>query len=296
MEVTVLIGAHVSTAGGLLNAVQRGTEKGCEAIQIFNQSPRAWKPTAYTEEDFAAFKEAMADSKIQSVVIHMIYLINPAGSDRTLRRKSLASLTHAMRVGDAIDAAGVVIHPGALKGGEREPAKKRSAQMIADALSDSERCPALLENTAGNDALLGRDFAELGDLIDLAGGGDRLGLCIDTCHLHASGYDVRSKAGVEALVDEMAKDVGVDRLSYLHVNDSRDACGSNRDRHANIGEGEIGKGGFRAFLSEPRLQGTPAVLETPGPDGQGSDRAEVSLARRLWREGLRSRKQGASRK
>ncbi|MFM9043269.1 MAG: deoxyribonuclease IV, partial [bacterium] len=152
------------------------------------------------------------------------------------------------------------------------------------------------ENTAVNDALLGRDFAELGDLIDLAGGGNRLGLCIDTCHLHASGYDVKSKAGVEALVDEMATNVGVDRLSYLHVNDSRDACGSNRDRHANIGEGEIGKGGFRAFLSEPRLQGTPAVLETPGRDGQGSDRAEVSLARRLWREGLRSRKQGASQK
>ena len=100
----MLIGAHVSTAGGLLNAVQRGTDKGCEAIQIFNQSPRAWKPTSYTEEDFAAFKEAIADSKIQSVVIHMIYLINPAGSDRTLRRKSLASLTHAMRVGDRLYA------------------------------------------------------------------------------------------------------------------------------------------------------------------------------------------------
>lgn len=286
----MLIGAHVSTAGGLVNAVERGSERGCESIQIFNQSPRAWKPTAYGPEDFAEFREAMAESKIESVVIHMIYLINPAGSDRTLRRKSLQSLTHAMRVGDEIGAAGVVIHPGALKGGEREPAKKRSAQMISDALSDSRECPALLENTAGNEALLGRDFAELGDLIDLAGGGDRLGLCIDTCHLHASGYDMRSKPGIEAMVDEMESEVGLERLSYLHVNDSRDPCGSNRDRHANIGEGEIGRGGFRIFLSEPRLQGTPAVLETPGPEGQGSDRDEVALTRRLWREGLRSRK------
>ena len=285
----MLIGAHVSTAGGLDNALARGEERACEAIQIFNQSPRAWKPTNYSDDDFDSFNEAFAESSIESVVIHMIYLINPAGSDRTLRSKSLASLTHALRVGDRIGAAGVVVHPGALKGGTRPPAKKRAAKMVADALSATESCPVLLENTAGNEALLGRDFPELADLIELAGGGPRLGLCIDTCHLHASGFDMRSEEGITSMLDELDSEVGLDRLSYLHVNDSRDERGSNRDRHENLGKGKIGRAAFRTFLSEPRLAGVPAVLETPGPDKKGTDRAEVLLAKRLRNEGLKQR-------
>ncbi len=291
----MLIGAHVSTGGGLLKALERGEERRCEAIQIFNQSPRMWRPTGYTDEDFAAFREAFADSPIRSVVIHMVYLVNPATSDRELRRKSLTSLTHALRVGDGIDADGLVIHPGALKGDTREVAKKRAIGLLTEALAESERCPMLLEQTAGSPALLGRGFDELGELIRKVGGRTRrVGACLDSCHLHAEGWDVRTPDGVAAMADDFDRTVGLRRLRYLHLNDSRDERGSNRDRHAGIGEGKIGRAGFRAFLAEPRFQDLPAVLETPGPDGHGPDRREVLLTRRLWREGLRARPRGGA--
>src|SRR3954464_3247334 len=170
----MLIGAHVSTAGGLVNAVERGEERGCESIQIFNQSPRMWRPTKYGEEDFAAFREAMDASGVEAGVIHAVYLINCASRDKELRKKSLSSLAHALRIGDAIGAAGVVLHPGAQKGEPLAPSIKRSAKVIAAALKDSDSGPLLLEQTAGHKGLLGRDFDETAELIELAGGGKRL--------------------------------------------------------------------------------------------------------------------------
>src|SRR5919106_437727 len=143
---TMLIGAHVSTAGGLSLAVERGVELGCEAIQIFNQSPRMWRPTRYSEDDFAAFREAFRDSPLESVVIHALYLINCASKDRTIRRKSIASLTHALRVGDGIGADGVVLHAGARKGEPHDASVMRAAKAIRSALDDSGSCPVLLEN------------------------------------------------------------------------------------------------------------------------------------------------------
>ena len=283
----MLIGAHVSTAGGLLKVLERGEERRCEAIQIFNQSPRMWRPTRYGEEDFAAFRDAFAESPVQSVMIHMIYLVNPAGKDRELRRKSLDSLVHALRVGDRIGALGVIVHPGALKEDTRPRAKRRAVSLLKEALARTESCPIIYENTAGSPQLLGRDFEETAELIELTGAVKRLGLCIDSCHLHATGYDVRTRDGMVELVDEIDARVSLKRLRCLHLNDSRDERGSNRDRHANIGTGEIGRAGFRAFLGEPRLQDLPAVLETPGPDGHGPDRKEVQAARRLWREGVK---------
>ena len=283
----MLIGAHVSTAGGLLQALARGQERRCEAIQIFNQSPRMWRPTRYSEQDFAAFREALAASPVQTVMIHMIYLVNPAGKDRELRRKSLESLVHALRVGDGIGAIGVIVHPGALKEDTRPRAKRRAVSLLKEALSRSESCPIIYENTAGSPQLLGLDFDETAELIERTGGPKRLGLCIDSCHLHATGYDVRTPEGMVELVDEIDAKVGLKTLRCLHLNDSRDERGSNRDRHANIGKGEIGREGFRAFLGEPRLQDLPAVLETPGPDGHGPDHKEVQAARRLWREGVK---------
>ena len=280
----MLIGAHVSTGGGLLNALRRGEERACESIQIFNQSPRMWRPTRYTDEDFAAFREALEGSPIEAVAIHMIYLINPAAADREIRRKSLDSLTHALRVGDGIGALGVVVHPGALKQDTRSNARRRAVKLIKEALARSERCPIVYENTAGSPQLLGLDFDETAELIEKTGGPKRLGLCIDSCHLHATGYEVRTPEGMSELVDEIDAKVGLRQLKLLHVNDSRDERGSNRDRHAPIGKGEIGRKGLRAFLGEPRLQGVPAVLEGPGIDGRATARKDVQLARRLWRE------------
>jgi deoxyribonuclease IV len=286
----MLIGAHVSTAGGLEKAVERGTELGCEAIQIFHQSPRMWRPTKYGPEDFAAFREAMEASPVEAVAIHAVYLINCATKDAELRRKSLASLTHALRIGDGIGAAGVVLHPGAQKGEPLAPSMKRAAKVIAAALGDSESCPLLLEQTAGHKGLLGRDFDETAELIELAGGGPRLGLCLDSCHLFVQGYDVTDEASLAAILDEADAKVGLDRLRCLHVNDAAAPLGSCRDRHANVGQGEMGRRGLAAFLSEPRFEGLPATLETPGPDRKGSDRKEVALAKRLRREGLKRRK------
>jgi deoxyribonuclease IV len=285
----MLIGAHVSTGGGLVRAIERAEERRCEAIQIFNQSPRMWRPTRYSDEDFAEFREAMKNSSVEVVAIHMIYLINPAAKDREMQRKSLESLTHALRVGDGIGALGVVVHPGALKDDTRTNARKRAVKLIKEALARSEKCPIIYENTAGSPQLLGLDFDETAELIDRTGGPKRLGLCIDSCHLHATGYDVRTPEGMKELVDEIDAKVGLKQLKLLHVNDSRDKRGSNRDRHAPIGKGEIGRKGFRAFLGERRLQEVPAVLEGPGIDGHDVARKDVQLIRSLWREATRKR-------
>ena len=286
----MLIGAHVSTAGGLQSAIERGTERGCESIQIFNQSPRMWRPTKYGEEDFAAFREAMGGSPVEAVVIHAVYLINCATTDAVLRRKSLASLTHALRIGDGIGAAGVVLHPGAQKGEALGPSIKRAAKVIAAALEDSDSCPLLLEQTAGHKGLLGRDFDQTAELIELAGGGGRLGLCLDSCHLFVQGYDITDAAHLSAVLDEADEKVGLERLRCLHVNDAAAPLGSCRDRHANVGKGEMGKKGLAAFLSEPRFEGLPAPLETPGPIKKGPDRKEVAAAKRLRKAGLDARR------
>src|SRR5262245_28879771 len=166
---------------------------------------------------------------------------------------------------------------------------KRAGKTIAAALKDSERCPLLLEQTAGHKGLLGRDFDETAQLIELAGSGKRLGLCLDSCHLFVQGYDITDEAGLGAVLDEADAKVGLERLGALHVNDAAAPLGSCRDRHANIGKGEMGKRGLSAFPSEPRFEGLPATLETPGPEKKGSSKAEVTTAKRLRREGLKRR-------
>jgi deoxyribonuclease-4 len=285
----MFIGAHVSTAGGLDKAVGRGSELGCESIQIFNQSPRMWRPTNYGEDDFAAFREAIEASKVETVIIHAVYLINTATKDKDLRKKSQAALTHALRIGDGIGAAGVVLHPGSTKGDPLGPSLKRAAKVIAAALKDTDHCKLLLEQTAGHKGLIGRDFDETAQLIDLAGGGERLGLCLDSCHMFVQGYDITDEDHLAAVLDEADEKIGIDRLGAVHVNDAAVPLGAHLDRHANIGKGEMGRKGLAAFLSEPRFEGLPATLETPGPEKKGSSKAEVTLAKRLRREGLKRR-------
>jgi deoxyribonuclease-4 len=288
----MLIGAHVSQAGGLTKAVERGTERGCEAIQIFNQSPRMWRPTAYDEDDFAAFREAMDASRIESVVIHAVYLLNCASEDAEIREKSLASLIQSLRVGQAIGARGVVLHPGSAKGGDVSQAIKRAGKVIKEALSETEGCELHLEDTAGAGGTLGRSFEELADLLKAAGGGKRLAVCLDSCHLLASGYDIRTAEGLNDVLDDFDAAVGCDRLHSLHVNDSKVALGSNRDRHAIMGEGELGEKGCSVFLSEPRFEGLPCLMET-GRDGGGAAAEDVALAFKLRKRGIAARKRRA---
>jgi deoxyribonuclease IV len=285
----MLIGAHVSTGGGLPTAIERGKERGCESIQIFHQSPRMWRPTKYGEADFAAFREAMDASPVEAVIIHAVYLINCATKDKELRKKSLTSLTHALRIGDGIGARGVVLHPGSQKTDPLKPSLKRASKVIAAALEETDSCPLLIEQTAGHKGLLARDFDQTAELIELAGSGSRLGLCLDSCHLFVQGYDITDESHLGAVLDEADAKVGLDRLGAVHVNDAAVPLGACLDRHANIGKGEMGKRGLSAFLSEPRFEGLPATLETPGPEKKGSSKAEVTYAKRLRREGLKRR-------
>jgi deoxyribonuclease-4 len=282
----MLIGAHVSPAGGPANAVKRGEERGCRSIQIFNQNPRAWKARVYSDEELAAYHEAMKGSQVEAMVIHAVYLLNCASEDPEIRDKSLASLIVALNAGAQLKARGVVLHPGsALKnGGSVEEALKRAAAVIKEALAESETCPLLLEDTAGAGGTLGRSFEELATMIELAGASKRLGACLDSCHLFASGYDVRTRESLEKVIDEFDKVVGCDRLGALHVNDSMTELGSNRDRHANLGDGEIGVEGMIAFLSEPRFEGLPVIFEGPGRSGK-----EIEPVDMAWAHDLRSR-------
>jgi deoxyribonuclease IV len=297
----LLIGAHVSPAGGLPKAVERGVERGCRAIQIFNQSPRMWRPTVYRDEDVAAFREAIAGSAIDAVVIHAVYLLNCASEDPDIRAKSLASLTHSLRVGQRIGAAGVILHSGSAKTGHVGEAIARAGATIREALAESEGCELHLENTAGTGGTLGRSFDELAALLDAAGtsgtsgaagsdGGGRLGVCLDSCHLLASGYDIRTPAGMSSVLREATRKLGRGRIRSLHLNDSQTPLGSNRDRHANLGKGELGEDGCAAFLSAPGLQKLPCILETPGENREGPPRAEVELAMALRERGLKARK------
>ena len=291
----MLIGAHVSQAGGLAKAVERGTERGCRAIQIFNQSPRMWRPTAYTDDDFAEFRDALAPSRIKAVLIHAVYLLNCASEDKEIRTKSRQSLIQSLRVGDGIGAVGVVLHPGSAKQGDVSKAIKRAGTVIKQALAETAGCDLLLEDTAGAGGTLGRSFEELESLLDAAGGDQRLGLCLDSCHLLASGYDVGNPDGLSRTLQECDRHVGLDRLRSLHLNDSLTPLGSNRDRHAILGEGELGEPGCAVFLSEPRFEKLPCVLET-GTDGGAPSADDVAHAMKLRKRGVSSRARGARRR
>jgi len=286
----MLIGAHVSPAGGPANAVQRGVERRCKAIQFFNQSPRAWRPREYSADEVTAFHSALSESDVDAMLIHAVYLLNCASEDREIRDKSLTALVGAVNAGAELGAHAVVLHPGsALKDGAVEAALDRAAATIAEALKQTEGCPLHLEDTAGAGATLGRSFEELARLIEAAGDDERLGVCLDSCHLLASGYDIRTAEGLAQVLDGFDAVVGLDRLGSLHVNDSATPLGSNVDRHANLGEGELGPDGCAAFLSEPRFEGMPCVFEGPGAAGKAVEPEDIDNAWALRERGLSAR-------
>jgi deoxyribonuclease-4 len=291
----MLIGAHVSPAGGPAKAVERGVERACRSIQIFNQSPRTWKPGSYSDEQLAAYREAIEGSGVDSVLIHAVYLLNPASEDPEIREKTLASLTTSLRVGDALGADGVVLHPGSALKGEVGPAIERAGEVIREALAESDACELHLEDTAGAGGTLGRTFGELSELLKAAGGGKRLGVCLDSCHLLASGYDVTTIEGVDGVVEQFDREVGLKLLRSLHLNDSQTPLGSNRDRHAAVGKGEMGEDGCAAFLSSPAFEGLPCILETPADDQKdrgGPARDQIELMMELRERGRKARGRG----
>lgn len=292
----MLIGAHVSPAGGPAKALVRGEALGARSIQIFNQNPRAWKPGAYSPEQIESYREAFAQSPVDALLIHAVYLLNAASEDQEIRGKTLTSLIASLRAGAALGAQAVVLHPGSAKTGDVGEAVARAGAVIAEALAESDGCPLHLENTAGAGGTLGRSFGELAALIEAAGGDERLGVCLDSCHMLASGIEIRTEEALASAIDDLEAAVGPGRLGSLHLNDSQTPLGSNRDRHANVGEGEMGLEGARVFLSEPRFEGLACVLETPGRDRSGPTATELELCERLRREGLSERRNRPSAK
>jgi deoxyribonuclease-4 len=286
----VLAGAHVSTSGGIHTAIGRAVELGAESVQIFTQSPRAWRPTNHPPENIERFKEARAEAEIGAVVCHAVYLINLAATDEEIREKSRIALLHTVGVACAIEADGVVVHVGSHLGAGFEAGLETAAPALEEALT---ACAGptwlLLENSAGAGGTIGRSVDELAALVDRLGRHPRLGLCLDSCHLWVSGVAVTDPDVYAATLADVDERIGLDRLRCLHVNDAAAPLGSNRDRHASVLEGELGEG-LGTFLAHPAVQGLPAILETPGPDGHGPDAEEV---RRL--KDLHARATGATR-
>jgi len=284
----VFIGAHVSSAGGIHTAVERAVDIGADSVQVFTQSPRTWRPTNHPQENFERFKEERAAAGLGGVLCHALYLINLASTKDDFYEKSVAALANTVDVGCGIDADGVVFHIGSHLGAGIDAGLDRVVAAMRVVLDRcSETTWLLMENSAGTGGTIGRSVEELAVVFDRLDGHPRLGVCLDSCHLYASGCDVTNVDALDAVLDELEREVGLDRLRALHVNDSAAPLGSNRDRHANIEEGLLGKK-LSVFLGNPRLQGLPAVLEVAGPDGHGPNADEIAKAKKLHRAGVRA--------
>jgi deoxyribonuclease-4 len=286
----VLYGAHCS--GGIKKALERGAEIGADAVQLFAQSPRAWRFPQHAEEDLARFRERRAETGIRSVLVHALYLCNLATPDETIYAKSLDTMRSTVDAACAIEADGVVFHVGSHLGTGFEAGLERCVPAIRDVL---ERCSdttwLLLENSAGAGGTIGRSLDELAALVDALDRHPRLGICLDSCHLYVSGVDVGDPSVLAGVFADLDARIGLDRLRALHVNDAAAPLGSNRDRHANVLDGELGER-LGAFLAHPSVQGLPAVMETPGPDDHGPDAAEMKKLRDLharWAKRKRTR-------
>jgi deoxyribonuclease-4 len=284
----VLFGAHVRQTGGLLKAIERGERSGFDVIQVFTQSPRQWRPTPRDAEELAALNQRRRDSPtLVDWVCHATYLINLASPDEAQRRRSADCLTGNMQVATALGASSVILHAGSHMGAGLKARLPVIAQAITAALDATpDGCGLLLENTAGAGGTIGRSFDELAAMVDAAGGHPRLGVCLDSQHLWAAGIDFATPEGMDAVVASLDRAVGVERLRCLHLNDSKVPLGGQRDRHANLGEGEIGEAGLAAFLGHPRVQGLPALMEFEGYGGDGADKDDLDAARLLHARGL----------
>ena len=278
------IGAHVSSAKPFSAAIDRGLEIGCEAIQIFGSSSRAWAFKMPPENEIAAFNARRAESGMGAVFLHAIYLINLGNPDPAQVDKSVQSLIDYMTLAAAINADGVIFHPGSHKGQGYEQVFDQAVAAINRVLDNSPEGPYLcLENMAGMGQHIGAKFEELGGLLR-AVDNPRLRICLDTQHSFAAGYDLTTPAGVAAMIDQFDAAIGVENLAAVHANDSKRPCGSGVDRHDNIGEGLIGEPGFAGIMSHPAFQDVPFFLEVPGFDGNGPDARNIEILKNIRRQ------------
>ena len=283
------IGAHVSSAGGISKAVARGAEIGAEAIQLFGSSPQGWTFKPIPGEEIEAFRQGLAEAEIGPVFLHAIYLINMGTQNEEILEKGIQSLVNYMELAAAIGASGVIFHPGSHGGAGYDAIFPQAVSAIKRVLEHSPQGPCLmLENMAGMGQHIGAKFEDLG-LILRAVDSPRLKVCLDTQHAFAAGYDITTKPGIEAMVEEFERDVGVSNLYAVHANDSKRPCGSGVDRHDNIGEGFIGEEGFAAIMGNEAFHDVPFLLEVPGFDSpglksKGPDRKNIDILKNIRRE------------
>jgi deoxyribonuclease-4 len=273
----------MSIAGGLWQALERGHALGCGAVQIFLKNQRQWAAPLLTPDDVRAFLAARQRTGIACVFAHASYLINLASPGPEEWARAVDVFTDELERGEALGLACLVIHPGSHRGAGVEAGLTRVAAALDEATHRTAgyRIRVALENTAGGGGTLGRRFAELGALFQRAARPERLGVCIDTCHLFTAGYDIREERGWEAAVAECAEQVGLERVLAFHLNDARAGLGSGLDRHEHIGRGALGGGAFRRLLIDPRFAGVPKVLETPKEPEPVADRRNLARLRAL---------------
>lgn len=275
----IRVGVHVSIAGGLHRAVEHARELGCETMQIFSKSPRGWAARPVDPEDSDRASRLRHDLGITPLAVHASYLINLAAADPLLYEKSLSALEEELRRSRIMGADFLVLHVGSVREGQRDGIQ-RVSRALKRVLRKAPSSPILLlENTAGERGEIGSRFSELGEILDRLGS-ERVGVCLDTCHLLAAGYDITSAAGVATVIQEVDREVGLSSVRLIHANDSKKGLGCHVDRHQHIGEGGIGRNGFRAVLAHPALHSIPMVLETPKTT-EADDRRNLKTIRQL---------------
>jgi deoxyribonuclease-4 len=284
------LGAHMSIAGGLHLAIERGQALGCFAVQIFVKNQRQWAAPPLRDEDVRAFRATRRASRVRSVFAHASYLINLASPDPAAWSRAVSFFTDELERAEALGLACVAIHPGSHLGAGTAVGLDQVARAVTEVLRRTRgyRVRVALENTAGAGGSVGRTFGELGALVKRLDGARRVGVCLDTCHLFAAGYDIRTAAGYEAAMAECAREVGTARVLAFHLNDARTPLGSGLDRHEHIGRGYLGLAAFRLLLNDPRFIAVPKVLETPKDPEPTADLRNLAILRRL-RRGARLR-------
>ena len=275
------IGAHVSTSGGIENAVDRGIEIGCETIQIFGSSPQSWSFKTVPVENLVAFKSKAKEAGIGPIFLHCIYLINLGNPDPVKVEKGIGSLVNYMQLAVDIDAQGIIFHPGSHKGVGFDAILDQTVHSILSVLESSPDGPWLtIENTAGMGHHIGAKFSEIGRIVDRVGS-PRVKVCLDTQHTYAAGYDIASKPGLERTMEEFDREIGLERLVAIHCNDSKYELGAGVDRHENIGQGYIGKQGFENIMNYHPFREIPFFLEVPGFEGNGPDRKNIDILKEI---------------
>lgn len=280
---TLILGAHESIAGGMSKAFDRAQSVGCESVQIFVKSNRAWAVKPLTDEDIERFRARAEESGIQPVVGHASYLLNLGTPDEELWKKSRDMLILELQRCEALGVGYLVLHPGAHVGSGEEVGLTRVAQALGQvhAATPGFSAQILLETTAGQGTSLGYSFDHLAWLLSHTPEGERLGVCLDTCHVFAAGYELRTLEGYTDTIETFDHVIGLDRLYAIHLNDSKGDLGSRKDRHEHIGKGHIGLDGFRRVMNDPRLAGLPGLLETPKREDLREDRENLTTLRSL---------------